>query len=167
MWIEHEIRAHDTGDRAARANHRDDGVGRRERLTERSRNAAQQVEREEASVAHAVFDVVPEDPEIEHVPCDVQEAAVKKHRCEHADPGEVRGDEAEREHELIDGRPERELIQKDEHVERDERDRHVGRCARGDDVAEWDHGLSALGSGLRLRSSVCRYITSCEPNNEH
>ena len=55
-------------------------------------------------MAHAVFDVVAEDPEIEHVACDVQEAAVEEHRREHADPREVRGNQAEREHELIDGR---------------------------------------------------------------
>ena len=120
MWVEHEIRAHDTGDRAAGANHRDDGVGRHERLPERGRNAAQQVEREEAPVAHAVFDVVAEDPEIEHVPADVQEAAVKEHRCEHADPARSPpGSRPNVSTNSIDSRPERELIQEDERVERD------------------------------------------------
>ncbi len=40
------------------------------------------VEEDEADVAHPVFDVVSEDPEIEHIPCDVQKSAMNEHRRE-------------------------------------------------------------------------------------
>jgi hypothetical protein len=40
---------------------------------------AQQVEHEEAQVPHGVFDVVPEDPQEQHVPKEVLPAAVHEH----------------------------------------------------------------------------------------
>jgi len=41
--------------------------------------------------AHAVFHVVAEDPQVQHVSADVQEAAVQEHRREDRHPGERGG----------------------------------------------------------------------------
>jgi endonuclease/exonuclease/phosphatase (EEP) superfamily protein YafD len=57
-----QIGAEHPGDRAARADHRDLRARIGQRLGERRRDAARQVEREEADVAAHVLDVVPEHP---------------------------------------------------------------------------------------------------------
>ncbi len=44
--------------------------------TSAARSPSHEVEGEEPSVAERALDVVPEDPEIEHVPDDVQEPSV-------------------------------------------------------------------------------------------
>ena len=70
-------------------------IGLHDRLRERRGDAAQQVEHEEAAVAHPVLDVVAEDPEVQHVAADVQQAAVQEHRGEHRHPRERRRHQAE------------------------------------------------------------------------
>ena len=71
---EHEVRAENPRDRAARADGRDARrVDTREvqchpGLRERRSEPCREVEDEEAQAAHHVFDVVPEDPEEQHVP---------------------------------------------------------------------------------------------------
>jgi hypothetical protein len=59
---------------------RDLGIGIRQRLSERRRHPAEQIEREEPAMAARVLDVVPEHPEIEHVAGEVHEPAVQEHR---------------------------------------------------------------------------------------
>ena len=65
--VEHEIRAHDARDGAAGADGRQRGLGIHRDLAEGGDDAAQQIEKDEASVAKAIFDVVAEDPEVPHV----------------------------------------------------------------------------------------------------
>ena len=60
--MKHQIRAKDAADRAAGADHGNFRSGRRERLHQSRRHAAQQVEDDEPSPSHAVLYVVPEDP---------------------------------------------------------------------------------------------------------
>ena len=110
LRIHHEIGAHHAGDRAARAHHRHRRVRVRPRLRQRGRHAAQQVEDDEARVAHAVLDVVAEDPQVEHVAADVHQAAVQEHRGEQRDQRELGGHQAVREDERLPARAERELV---------------------------------------------------------
>src|SRR5439155_6271494 len=85
---EHEVRAEDGSDRTARA---DVGDARVARVRELERDVglnsgrdqpADQVPEQEADSSEGVLDVVPEDPEEEHVPADVQPASVHEHRGE-------------------------------------------------------------------------------------
>ena len=75
---EHEVRAQRRRDRPGRADRRD----RRGRvdgdLREAGERAAEEIEAEEAEPAEAVLDVVPEDPQVEHVAEQVQPAAVQE-----------------------------------------------------------------------------------------
>ena len=61
-------------------------MGVEQHVGDRRDDAAQQVEEHEARRAQAVFDVVAEDPEEEHVAAEVQPPAVQEHRH---DDGEV------------------------------------------------------------------------------
>ena len=69
-----------------------------EALRQRRDGAAHQVEDEVAPVPEPVFDVVAEDPQVEHVAEEVQPATVQEHRCEESRPRELGG------HDAIDGR---------------------------------------------------------------
>jgi hypothetical protein len=51
-----------------------------EGLRERCRRTAQEVEQDETDVPQPVLDIVPEDPEIQHVADDVHPAAMHEHR---------------------------------------------------------------------------------------
>src|SRR3954449_6312442 len=77
-WEEHEVGAERRGDGAGRA----DGRHRRRRvdrdLGQSGERAAEEVEREEANPSEAVLDVVPEDPQVEHVAEQVEPAAMEE-----------------------------------------------------------------------------------------
>src|SRR5205807_3933611 len=65
--IEQQVRPQHPADRARGANHWHNRVRAQERLRRRRRDSAQQIEDDEFSMAHRVFDVVSEDPEKQHV----------------------------------------------------------------------------------------------------
>ena len=67
-------------------------------------SAAQQIEDDEAHVAEAIFDVVAEDPQEEHVAEKVPPAGVQEHRREDAEHVEPRRDDAVDAHELLERR---------------------------------------------------------------
>ena len=77
-----------TGDRATRA----DSRNRRQRIHVDVRgdggDAAHQIEHDEANMAKAIFDVVAEYPEEQHVAEKVSPAGVQEHRREHGEHGE-------------------------------------------------------------------------------
>ena len=56
-------------------------------MSEGGSDPADNIENNEAGVAHRIFDVVAEDPEIEHVADQVHESAVKKHARENGQNG--------------------------------------------------------------------------------
>src|SRR5205823_13214612 len=87
---EHEVCAEDAGDRPActdvgnaRVQERPEPE-RHERLQRRRGQPAREVPDEETSAAERVLDVVAEDPEEQHVPEDVEPAAVHEHARERA-----------------------------------------------------------------------------------
>ena len=101
-----------------------------------------------------VFDVVAEDPEVEHVADDVHQPAVHEHRREDRRtrrrppaPGRRRG----RSLDLTVG--EAHLAEVDQHVQGHERHGHAGPRAGGDDVAKGNHGW--------LCSLVLRMLRCC------
>src|SRR5258708_3974839 len=51
------------------------------------RYSAREIEREKTRMAHGVFDIVPENPEVKHVAAEVQKTAMQKHRSDQAQPG--------------------------------------------------------------------------------
>ena len=66
---------------------------RRRRRCARARgHTADEIEEEEAPGAHGALEVVPENPQIEHVPSQVHPSAVEEHR------GDKRGPEGHRDH---------------------------------------------------------------------
>src|SRR5207302_2722711 len=78
-----EVRAEDPGDRAARADVRDARVRcapemePHPRLQRGRGDTGGEVPDEEANTSERVLDVVPEDPEEEHVAADVDDSAVR------------------------------------------------------------------------------------------
>ena len=111
------------------------------RLRERRGDAAEQIEQQEAGVPQAILDVVAEDPEVEHVPDEVQPAAVQEHRRQHSQPSELGRYDAVQIHERLERSiAEGELEDEYRAVENDERDREEGECSRRDDVAQRNHG---------------------------
>ena len=87
--VEHEVGAEHARDRARRADVGDAGgrVGRE--LGEGREHAAHEVEERVAQAAHAILDVVAEDPEEQHVADDVHPAAVHEDRGDQGQPGGV------------------------------------------------------------------------------
>ena len=85
MRMQQQIRAEHTGDRAARADHRNFRARLWDRLRQRGGDSAEQVEDKIAAMTHAVFDVVAEDPEIEHVADQMHPAAMHEHRSENGE----------------------------------------------------------------------------------
>ena len=175
---ENEVRAEDTGDRAARADVRNARVTRvaeperDRRLERRGREPGQEVPDEEAHAAERVFDVVPEDPEKEHVAEDVLPACVHEHPGEDAlVPGQRMDDEVDGhvaraadgarvvavlEDVDVDARL-RELPEPDDEVRDDDPDRDDRERLGRDVVAEWQHRLrggerlaDAVGDSLQL-----------------
>jgi hypothetical protein len=69
-------------------------VRRGDGLRQGRAGAGEQIEHEEPAVAHAVLDVVAEDPQVEHVAGEVHGAAVDEHRGQHRAPREIRRNEA-------------------------------------------------------------------------
>src|SRR5439155_9394202 len=72
----HDVRSEDSGDRPGRPDH---GLGLDESLTDRGDDPTKDVEDQVGSTPQAILDVIAEDPEIDHVPDDVQPAAVQEH----------------------------------------------------------------------------------------
>ena len=88
--MKHEVGAEDARDGAARADGGDLRGGLHGGVGEPRHHAAEEIEDREAPVAHRVFDVVAENPEIEHVAEQVHEAPVQKHRGDDGEPGRHR-----------------------------------------------------------------------------
>ena len=65
---EEKVSAQNPGYRSAGPDHGNGGARAREDLGESGKKTADQVEKEKAEMAQGVFDVIPEDPQIEHVP---------------------------------------------------------------------------------------------------
>jgi len=99
----------------------------------------------------AIFDVVSEDPQVQHVSENVQPSAVQEHRRDERRRFERCWHDAEELHERhLRARPERELVQEDQRVHGDDEDRDDRRRARRNHVTERDHRVSIakpMGSG--------------------
>ena len=90
--MQHQIGAEHAGNRSARSDGWDLG-GRIERgMREAGEHAAEEIEEREPPMPHGVFDIVAEDPEVEHVAEQMHEAAMQEHRREKCQPGR-HGDE--------------------------------------------------------------------------
>ena len=81
MGIEQQVSTKDTRNSAAGTNHRYDGVGIGQCLSKNRRNATNQVKHDKAHMAHRVFYVVPEYPEVQHISSEMHEATMQKHGC--------------------------------------------------------------------------------------
>jgi hypothetical protein len=160
--VEEEVRAEHCGDRPARPEvgdlgflraapaERDDGLRRRRG------EAAEDVEEDEADASERVFDVVPEDPEEEHVAEQVAPAGVQEQRGEDrrrpvlSDLGAAVLDLARVVGEIVDRRREAGISacvlveDEGEHVRGDEPDRDDREMPSGDVVPEGDHRRPGL-----------------------
>ena len=172
---EHHVGGHHAGDGAAGADHGHredrrrvgaDQPGRAHRggqgLGGRRRQAGEQVEGQEAAAPQRVLDVVPEDPEREHVAGQVHQAAVEEHAGE---DGEGRRDDVARPdvlegEELVgDGAAHQDRV-REAGGELPAEGRQVGRqdgpgddrdLLAGDVVAQGKHGLQVA---ITLRAAV-------------
>ena len=123
-------------------------------MREHCEGAAQQIEHDKSNVPHGIFDVVAEDPKIEHVADQVHPAAVQEHRGHHRERRRTEGDvgvqrgfaeqgsgyRAESVYDdLLTARIVRDLPQEDEHARDDEADRDDGSDPRRVVVAQRNH----------------------------
>ncbi len=85
--IQHEIRAHHTGDRSAGADAGDRRSDVKERVQQRCRNSADQIEHQIQHVPEIVLDIIAENPQRPHIEDQVQPRAVQKHGGEDGNDG--------------------------------------------------------------------------------
>src|SRR4051794_27897833 len=143
--IDHEVRPERGRNRPRRADQRHRRPGRDRNLGRGCGHAARQVKDEKQRPPHAVLDVVAEDPEIEHVPEQVEPAAVQEHARDHAEhrrggdvPGPQRRGDVRRHDAVLGDEPvEPGLATAREHAELP-RERHEA----GDDEGERDDRCS-------------------------
>src|SRR5215471_11357712 len=141
-----QIGAEHPGHRPARSDHGDGRVRIERHLRERGDKARRQIEDQKSTVTQGVLDVVAEDPQVEHVAADVQEAPVQEHRRENGEDrrkdrcpglarsGEPAGHEPELQDEIMRGPGpfrrrrslERQLVEEQENVHGDQCDRNEG-----------------------------------------
>ena len=124
-------------------------------------HAAQEIEDQEPEMAHSILDVIPEDPEIEHIPAQMQPPAVQEHRREDRED-QLRGlvlakgppriniplrEIPDRNHgvgikkSLQLRRPQEQFVQEREDIEDDERDGDDGITPRRNVIANGNHRL--------------------------
>jgi HEAT repeat protein len=117
----------------------------------------QQEEREKPAVPHHVLDIVPEDPEVEHVPGEVHQTPVQEHRADDRKPwgdGRIADDRAKVEQfcrnrgigedKLLSVRAE-DFVHEHQTVQNDQRDRHEGGEGRRILISEGNHFSSGRG----------------------
>ena len=73
-----QVGTQDAGNRAAGSNKRHDRARSGSDVRKGGNDTTQQVEHEESPVPEDILDVIPEDPEIEHIACDVEPPTVHK-----------------------------------------------------------------------------------------
>src|SRR5579864_3655555 len=178
-WEEHEVRAENARDRAARSDVRDarprtgGEVERDDRLEGHGGDAGREVPGEEPDRADRVLDVVSEDPEEEHVPEDVLPARVHEHAGEDALVPR-QGMEARRQvaRPLYRARVEavagdvdvdagaRKLPEPDQEARDDQADGDVREASGGDVVLEWNHCRASRTRSATASSSMPCPLTS-------
>ncbi len=136
-------------------------------MTQRRDNPAQEIEDNELSMPHDVFNVVPENPQVQHIPDQVHPAAVKKHTGDQTAIGRHRREFNREfgipEHDRGDGPilihkglpallPQHELVQEDDDAGNQKPYGHDGFDIRGVVVTQWNHEIT-----LRhiIRRSIC------------
>ena len=77
-----DVRAEESRDRSRRADHGVGGVRVREDEQQRRGDPADDVEEQKTYTTESIFDVVPEDPQEEHVEPEMQDVGVHEHRRE-------------------------------------------------------------------------------------
>ena len=87
IGVDQQIGAEHAGNCSARAEHRDGRARVGERLAQRRGDAARQIEQQVADVPEHILDIVPEDPQEQHVAADMQPARVEEHAGEDRRPG--------------------------------------------------------------------------------
>src|SRR5690606_8145424 len=136
---EEEVDAEHPGNGARSADHGDVRVQGREDKRRHRADSAEEIEGDEAAVAHHVLDVVAEDPEIEEVAAHVEEGAMGEHAGEDGgdrlgeglDSPELRGHESQGEDRGLERRSPAELPTEDAQVGHDQEDRDEGDSAGG------------------------------------
>jgi len=83
LRIEQNVRAQDAGDGAAGPECRQRRVGADQDVNDGADDAAKQIEDEKPTRPHPVFHVVAENPEVQHVPAQVEQTAMQEHTSEH------------------------------------------------------------------------------------
>ncbi len=79
MRVEQQVGAQKTGDRPARTDHRDHGTRIGYRMAHCGNQTAQKIKNNEAPMPHHIFNIVPKNPEIQHISGQMHESAVQKH----------------------------------------------------------------------------------------
>src|SRR5258708_11835564 len=126
-------------------------------------NSTGEVEHEKTTMAHGVFDIVPENPEVKHVAAKVQKTSMQKHRGDQAQPGpwdavhglrhrgieEVAGNKAERKKERLPiALAEHQLPKESDDAGEDDPPGHDRREPRRVFIPDWNH------LGTRARRSI-------------
>lgn len=77
---EEQIASQDAADGSAGSDHRDRRSGIRKNLGRPREKAANQVKKEEAKMSEGIFNVISENPEVKHIPKQVEKTTVEEHR---------------------------------------------------------------------------------------
>lgn len=124
-------------------------------MAQGGQDSADDIEHDKADMPHDVFDIIAEDPEVEHVPEQMHPAAVEKHageQCQHAGKGDhISGNRGLSEDDGGNGAVlkdegfvslarERRLIQKHERTDGDDRNGNEGGAFGRVVVVQWEHG---------------------------
>jgi hypothetical protein len=151
MRIDHHIGGQHARDRARRAHHRDIGGRIEPGLAERRGNSGGNVKDEKAPMAHGVFDIISEHPEVEHVAAEMHQPAMQEHRRHQRQKGEdigvggkkpVRRKGEGKHGKLVLALAECDLPDEHQHADRDHCPGDEGRPVRRVVVRNWDHGRS-------------------------
>ena len=145
MWKEEQIGSQDPGHRSAGSDHGHRGLGVGKHLGQTGAQPREQIKDHESKMTQSVFDIVPENPQIQHVSDQMQKAPMEEHgRKEGQDGGEqARSVKNFPIDDLIRDRPpledkflsrweaERQLMVKDKAVGQNQPDCHEGKRVRG------------------------------------
>jgi hypothetical protein len=175
-----QVSPQDPGHCPAGANHGNGRAGVGKHLGETGSETADQVEAEETEMAQRILDVVPEDPEVEHVSEEVEEPAMEEHGRKNGEGQRHRREFVEdlSSHDLIRDRApfknevltfddiQRNLMKKNQAIGQDEPDGNQGEGRSRVIVLEGkkqSSGLSSKNHGVYL--NVRSFPEDCQGNS--
>ena len=154
-----EVRTHYTGNCPACTDGRNLRTGLGNDMGHTSPDAAEQIEDEVTYMPQHILNIVAKDPEIEHVPDNMEPPSMEKQRTEEGEENrnriksftgeqekELGGDDTKMKDEVLEIRPKGYLIEKNHDVKNDERYIDKGKGAGRYVILEGNHSVLSLSN---------------------